>query len=163
VGTAVTAIHHPRGEYKRISFGHTTNTGSGGAGEPVQPYSRFLEVLWDEGTTEKGSSGSPLLLVGTQVIVGQLWGGNASCTSVEEPDYFGRFDQTFPVIEQWLAPVFSATDIDRSGTVDSVDIQLVINAVLGIPISYSADVDSSGAVDAVDVQWVILAVLKQTG
>jgi len=163
VGTEVAAIHHPRGEYKRISFGHTTDTGSDGTGEPVQPYSRFLEVLWDEGTTEKGSSGSPLLLVGTQVIVGQLWGGNASCTSVEEPDYFGRFDQTFPVIEQWLAPVFSFTDIDRSGTVDSVDIQLVINAALGIPISYNADVDSSGVVDAVDVQLVILAVLKQTG
>jgi len=40
---------------------------------------------------------------------------------------------------------------------------LGINAALGIPISYNADVDSSGVVDAVDVQLVILAVLKQTG
>jgi len=164
VGTDVAAIHHPQGEYKRISFGHTTDTGSPQNGDlPIRPYSFFLEVHWDQGSTEVGSSGAPLFLADTQVLVGQLWGGYASCDAMQEPDYFGRFDKTFPVVEPWLMPPANPMDVDHSGTVDSADIQLVVNAALGMPISYNADVDRSGAVDAVDVQLIILAVLKSTG
>ncbi len=161
VGSSVTVIHHPLGEYKRISFGTTTNTGSPLNGyKPVKPYSDFTEVHWNQGTTEPASSGSPLLLTDTQVIVGQLWGGYAACSKPEEPDYFGRFDKTFAVLEPWLAPVIDPMDVNRSGSVDSADVQLVVNAALGIPIQYNADVDGSGAVDAVDVQLVIIALLK---
>jgi len=103
------------------------------------------------------------MLADTQVIVGQLWGGYAACGKPEEPDYFGRFDKTFPVLEPWLAPVISPMDVNRSGSVDSADVQLVVNAALGIPIPYDADVDGSSAVDAVDVQLVIIAVLKGMG
>jgi len=35
-------------------------------------------------------------------IIGQLYGGYASCTAVDEPDYFGRMDVTYPLIEPWL-------------------------------------------------------------
>jgi hypothetical protein len=38
-----------------------------------------------------------------------------------------------------------------------------VNAALGIPIQYDADVDGSGTVDAVDVQLLIIAVLKGIG
>ncbi len=95
VGTLVTDIHHPSGSYKRISFGTKTNI--------YNRYPNFFhEVHWSQGTTEPGSSGSPLILSATQQIIGQLWGGGASCSAPDEPDYFGRFDVTYSIIQQYL-------------------------------------------------------------
>ena len=160
IGTLVAAIHHPEGEYKRISFGTLTNTGSPTNNfQPLWPYDLFHEVRWDDGSTERASSGSPLLLLDRKLIIGQLWGGYAACDFTEEPDYFGRFDKSYAVLEAWLAPNGSPYDIDGSGSVNSADVQLVVNAALGMPGRYNADVDRSGTVDAVDVQLVILAVL----
>jgi len=53
-----------------------------------------------------------------------------------------------------------AGDVDMSGTVDSSDIQLVINAALGITVSYETDFDYSGRTDAIDIQLVINAALS---
>ncbi len=52
-------------------------------------------------------------------------------------------------------------DVDDDGIVNAVDVQLVINAALGIAVdpSYVVDVDGDGAVNAVDVQLVINAAL----
>jgi hypothetical protein len=51
-------------------------------------------------------------------------------------------------------------DIDGSGGVDAVDVQLAINGALGIDISpFRADVNSDGSTNAIDVQLVINAVL----
>ncbi len=95
VGTLVTDIHHPSGSYKRISFGAKTSINN--------RYPNFFhEVQWSEGTTEPGSSGSPLMLTATRQIIGQLWGGGASCSTPDEPDYFGRFDVTYNIAKQYL-------------------------------------------------------------
>ncbi len=51
------------------------------------------------------------------------------------------------------------TDLDGSGRVDAADIQMVINAALGLLPSDGHDVDGSGAVNATDVQLVINAAL----
>jgi len=119
VGADMVCIHHPSGDYKRISFGHIAST------------DEYLhEVLWDEGTTEPGSSGSPLLLPDSQLFVGQLYGGYASCSTPNEPDYYGRFDLSYPLVDQWLgaeAPAFvvptrNVTVPFRSGTA-TFDIQ----------------------------------------
>lgn len=54
----------------------------------------------------------------------------------------------------------TATDVDGDGSVDSIDIQLVINAVLGLPVNVpTADVSQDGPTDAVDIQTVINWVL----
>lgn len=60
-----------------------------------------------------------------------------------------------------LQPGFPRGDVNRDGNVDAVDIQLVINVVLGIPINprYVPDVTESGDVDARDIQKVINVVL----
>ncbi len=100
---SVVCIHHPQGMEKKISFGSTSDAGSPRlSGQPLTPYEYFYEVLWTEGTTEGGSSGSPLILMDAGQIIGQLYGGYASCTAVDEPDYFGRMDVTYPLIEPWL-------------------------------------------------------------
>ncbi len=58
------------------------------------------------------------------------------------------------------AAVPVAGDIDLSGDVDAVDVQLTINAALGISISpRNGDIEGSGGTDAVDVQLVINAAL----
>lgn len=150
MGSGVTGIHHPRSDYKRISFGSIMDR------TDLQH-----EVIWYQGTTEGGSSGSPLLSDANQLIIGQLWGGLAACFRPEESDFYGRFDLTFPIIQQWLAPGHVPWDIDFSGQVNSNDIQLVINAALGGATPFSADVDESGAVDAVDVQLVLIALMNE--
>jgi hypothetical protein len=86
----VIVVHHPDGDFKRISFGNQAGS------DPD-----FWDVLWHDGTTEPGSSGSPLFNANHE-IMGQLYGGLASCTNMLEVDSFGRFDATFPVVQDWL-------------------------------------------------------------
>ncbi|MBI4557010.1 MAG: PD40 domain-containing protein [Candidatus Hydrogenedentes bacterium] len=50
-------------------------------------------------------------------------------------------------------------DVDASGNVDAVDVQLVINAALGLATEGQTDVNRDGTVNAVDVQRVINAAL----
>lgn len=158
INRSVTCIHHPRGEYKRISFGDTIYG---------PEYTSVHRVGWNEGTTEPGSSGSPLMLAGTQQVIGQLWRGTASCSMPRESggwDEFGRFDLTYTLIESWLGPIQQPgpEDIDKDGFVDATDVQLVLNAALGYPITGDANVDDDpqGLVNAVDVQLVINAALR---
>lgn len=55
-------------------------------------------------------------------------------------------------------PVFNS-DVNGTGRTDAVDIQLVINAVLGLDVPYATDIDASSSMTAVDVQLVINAAL----
>lgn len=87
----LTVIHHPDGSHKRISFGHA----AGGS-------ENYLDVLYDSGSTEPGSSGSALLN-SEQKIIGQLWGGDAACNLMASTDQYGRFAVAYPIIERWLA------------------------------------------------------------
>jgi hypothetical protein len=52
-------------------------------------------------------------------------------------------------------------DINRDGVVDAIDVQLAINAALGLPIdpAFNADVSGDGMVNSVDIQLVINAAL----
>lgn len=159
LGTSIACIHHPSGDYKRISFGDLISGAE---------YPSVHRVGWNEGTTEGGSSGSPLLLMDTQQLIGQLWRGTASCSKPRNEggwDEFGRFDVTFLLAAPWLGPIEPAgpADINQDGFLDAIDIQLVINAALGIKIDsrFDANVDGDpeGLVNAIDIQLVINAVL----
>jgi len=84
-----TAIHHPAVAEKRISFElqSTTITSYFGASAPGD--STHLRIAdWDFGTTEGGSSGSPLFDQNKRII-GQLHGGDAACGN-NSPDWYGR-------------------------------------------------------------------------
>jgi len=54
---------------------------------------------------------------------------------------------------------FEPGDINRTSRVDAVDVQLVINAALGICVPWRCDLDGDGLVNAVDVRLVLNAVL----
>lgn len=98
-------IHHPSGDLKKISF---DNDAAGQATFGGASCWRIFD--WEDGTTEPGSSGSPLFDQ-NQRIIGQLFGGEASCAN-NINDYYGRFDVTFPNVCQWLAPGCNTQIID---------------------------------------------------
>ena len=106
--TSVVGIHHPSGDLKKWSAGNVTTTSGG-----------YHRVVWTQGTTEGGSSGSGLFDAAER-LRGVLSGGGASCSSPSSPDWYGRFDQIFPSVKQWLvdgATVLS-TDWSMAGSVE---------------------------------------------
>ncbi|HOV34051.1 MAG TPA: trypsin-like peptidase domain-containing protein [Candidatus Hydrogenedens sp.] len=155
VGTNVVAIHHPRDTYKRISFASTTNTGSPkNRGENLRPLDRYHEVVYDLSSTESGSSGCPLFREDTQQIIGQLWGGSAGCSDMKEPDYYGRLDISYPLIEPYIFVFPEVFDVDGSGIIDNEDLNFVINALLGANTRTKSDLNNDGWVDACDIQVI---------
>ena len=92
---AQTCIHHPNGDVKKISFDQQ------GAGQATWSGAQCWHIFnWDDGTTEQGSSGSGLWNEDHRLI-GQLFGGIASCSNNVD-DYFGRFDISYPLLDDWL-------------------------------------------------------------
>ncbi len=85
------AVHHPSNCEKRISFENDPlYPGEWGDGDTNIPNGNHLIVPdWDIGTTEGGSSGSPLFNANKQVV-GQLHGGAAACGN-DEYDSYGWF------------------------------------------------------------------------
>lgn len=88
IPTATVCIHHPSGDIKKISFDDASPAISQGMGSTEANSTWTIE--WDRNTTtEGGSSGSPLFDQNHRII-GQLWGGGASCQNLSAPDYYGR-------------------------------------------------------------------------
>jgi hypothetical protein len=88
IPTSSVSIHHPSGDIKKISFDDAAPGISQGMGSTEANSTWTVE--WDRNTTtEGGSSGSPLFDQNHRII-GQLWGGGASCSNLSSPDYYGR-------------------------------------------------------------------------
>lgn len=89
IGSPGVAIHHPNVDEKSISFENDPTVLSSYGGQTSPGDSTHVMVPdWDKGTTEPGSSGSPLFDKNHRVI-GQLHGGGAACGN-DLPDYYGR-------------------------------------------------------------------------
>lgn len=90
IGTSAVAIHHPNTDEKSISFENDQTELSSYGGTTSPGDGTHVKIPdWDLGTTEPGSSGSPLFDSNHRVI-GQLHGGGAACGN-DLPDYYGRF------------------------------------------------------------------------
>lgn len=76
--------------------------------------------------------------------------------ATEDPEFLAAVDN-------FLAKVFAVVpgDINGDGQANAIDVQIVINAALGLAIPQGArpDMNADGTVDAIDVQLVINAVL----
>lgn len=109
LGAQVVGLHHPEGAVQKISVGtldHFAQCADGNCKTAAIDESNMLQVHWQRGTTEPGSSGSALFatLDGKPYVVGTLYGGSASCESPGGSDYYGRFDRAFAAgMRDWLA------------------------------------------------------------
>jgi hypothetical protein len=106
--TPVVAIHHPRGDIKKVSLGNHSGT-SANVNIGGQVVASTLRASWTEGTTEVGSSGSGLFTNSNGYqLRGGLAGGSASCanTGLSEGsgnvDFYSRLDQIYPAIQQYI-------------------------------------------------------------
>jgi hypothetical protein len=159
----VVSIHHPRGEYKRISFGTLIDIDN--------VYSNnYHQVLWQNGTTESGSSGSCLMRADTQRVIGQLWGGLASCTQSTEPDFYGRFDVTYAIIANYLNPTpgsigFTGTqfDFEESDGVVQVGVTLSSAVASGESVTASYTVLAGTAGEDTDYTVALGTLLFEPG
>ncbi|MEY3968365.1 MAG: hypothetical protein RL137_1270 [Bacteroidota bacterium] len=147
IPTTTVCIHHPSGDIKKISFDDAAPSISQAMGSSEANSTWTVE--WDRNTTtEGGSSGSPLFDQNHRII-GQLWGGGASCQNLSAPDYYGRVANSWmPAgsnstnqLKYWLDPTNSgASFIDgfdpNNSTVVALDValsgaQLTAQAVCG--------------------------------
>jgi len=102
-GTDAVAIHHPSGDFKRISFGfkdlvNECNAIPGFGGR------KLVRTDWLDGVTEPGSSGSGIFRADTGQLYGQLLGGPSAC-NVSPDDFFdcyGSFATTFTKVKNSL-------------------------------------------------------------
>ncbi|OYT14214.1 MAG: hypothetical protein B6I19_01010 [Bacteroidetes bacterium 4572_114] len=105
-------IHQPQGDIRKISTytSTLTSTNWGSIG------GTHWKVVWSEtenghGVTEPGSSGCPIFNIDGR-MVGQLTGGDASCSNLTGPDYYGKFSYSWDKIgnadstrlKPWLDP-----------------------------------------------------------
>lgn len=72
---------------------------------------------------------------------------------------FKTYKGQFKNIEIGECNVDIPEDVDSDGSINAIDVQMVINGALNIGNNPCADIDRSGKVDAIDVQMVINGVL----
>ncbi len=122
-GTAVAGVHHPGGDLQKIILGSLLSydncvvsdpSGSFSCTDTAQAGADFMNVQNTTGTTEGGSSGSALFasIGSSRYVVGQLYGGNSSCTNLAGDNFYGRFDVAYnAALHQWLdgGPTVSLT------------------------------------------------------
>ncbi len=129
------AVHHPRGEEKRISFSFQDPFRAPYLGTtPVDNGNHITIPFWDIGTTEGGSSGSPVFDRFKRVR-GQLHGGGAACERPNDLDSYGYFHTSWEGggtpdsrLKDWLDPCgtgimfvdgFEASEIPTTLTAES--------------------------------------------
>jgi lysyl endopeptidase len=117
--TSAVGIHHPSVDEKSISFENNPCTTTSYLGTTSPGNGSHIRVIdWDLGTTEGGSSGSPLFDQNHHVV-GQLHGGYAACGN-DDSDWYGRFSVSWAGggtsssrLSNWLDPIGTgATSLD---------------------------------------------------
>lgn len=110
-----TCLHHPSGDYMKISIDHDPPVSSSYL-DKLPNNNTHWKVIWNNninennGVTEGGSSGSPLYS-STHKVIGQLHGGYSSCNNATAPDWYGKFSVSWlgggtneTSLHHWLDP-----------------------------------------------------------
>jgi subtilisin-like proprotein convertase family protein len=131
----VIGIHHPSTDEKRITFTFQQTYYTNGFNGPADVAGTHLHIPdWDLGTTEPGSSGSPVFDKNRR-IRGQLHGGQAACGN-DAYDTYGSFARSWEGggtpssrLRDWLDP-------DDTGVtfIDGVDVNAPQTTVFANPV-----------------------------
>lgn len=127
-------IHHPNGDIMKIcrdNSGAVKETAQGTEVWLITGVSAGNGDGWEIGTTESGSSGSPLFNEEGKVI-GQLYAGNSFCDGIEnnnDYDVYGRFGVSWNAgetaavrLQDWLDPLDTGTtSIETMGNILNVE------------------------------------------
>lgn len=114
VGSPLAGVHHPQGDLQKISFaqvGDYADCSGVVAGRfectaATPATGEYLYIRYSEGLLEPGSSGSGLFATrnGKHYLVGQLFGGDGSCSPLGSSGFAGRFDLAYnTALSGWLA------------------------------------------------------------
>ena len=138
-------IHHPSGDIKKITFDYDTGISDGWSGNDG---SHWRVADWEDGTTEPGSSGSPLYDANHR-IVGQLHGGEAYC-AYNVNDYYGK------VSTSWGYGLKDYLDPDNTGlmVLDGIDMAAqaeLANYPTSFDVSLSQDQSSTTTLEISNV------------
>ncbi len=120
--TVATLLHHPTGDLKKYTSGSIvgyTNVRNvipdsvPWVSFPGDQTSSYITTLWNQGSSEGGSSGAPLFTFdtgssicpgGCYLFRGGLAQGSASCSAPNSPDRFSRFDLAYPYVASIINP-----------------------------------------------------------
>jgi len=140
--TSATGIHHPKGDVKKISVETSSLTSVFFPQISYGSYDHWKVADWDFGTTEDGSSGSPLYNQNHR-IVGQLHGGKSQClgsTDNGQSDYYGKLFTSWTGggtdatrLQNWLAPGYGIVE-------DLPGLRLIKDADINTNTSASGDI-----------------------
>lgn len=83
-----------------MKISRSTNGILRSADGPYDP-NQHWRVVWIQGITAAGSSGSPLF-DSNHRILGQLHYGNSYCSTPNAPDYYGSFDRSWTGVARIL-------------------------------------------------------------
>ncbi|MBK1693862.1 hypothetical protein CKO09_03785 [Chromatium weissei] len=154
INSDVTGIHHPDGDFTKISFGKIDSYQDcrSSSGDYFTCYSassstgNYLDIDWSRGTTEAGSSGSALLNNNSQVL-GTLWGGNDSCYNTGGTSTYGRFEVAYNSgLNKWL------------NADDASNITTPVTPIITIPLAPTSVSASDGTkTDRVQITWNLSA------
>lgn len=158
---AVTGIHHPNGDEKRISFENDPLSITAYSGFPGSGTTHLRVADWDLGTTERGSSGSGIW-TNNGHVVGVLSGGEAACGN-NGADWYGRIAHAWEGLGQsnrrlrdWLDNANTgALTLDGRGscsiTLNLTSPAFTTSPVAGAPVTFT--VAATGQSGAVTYQW----------
>jgi V8-like Glu-specific endopeptidase len=179
--TSAVCIHHPQGDVKKISIETGALTSEYQSPIPTNlmwltkqsvPQAFWRVVNWETGTTEGGSSGSPLFNQ-NKLIVGNLTGGQADCVNSVN-DYFSKlyvgwehYPATNQQLKHWLDPlnagVTSLPGFDPFGKPDTAVIDTTKYAERFIIFPNPATDIATFETDTMDISGGKLCVFSLTG
>jgi lysyl endopeptidase len=162
--SSATAIHHPSGHAKRISFENDPSSITGYSTSASGARSHIRIADWDLGTTEGGSSGSGLWN-SNKLLVGQLHGGGAACGN-DQPDWYGRISVAWDGggtessrLKDWLDPNNTGIQsLQGLGECEAITVNLIqasSSETIGVVQNFSVDV--SGGVAPYSYAWDVNA------
>ena len=156
-----TGIHHPNADVMKISRSTTVLTRSSDGHYNDNAHWR---VIWSQGITANGSSGSPLFDQNHRII-GQLHDGLSFCSTPNAPDWYGSFDVSWDGggtnatrLSNWLDPgnsgAVATNTTNVSGLLAFLDVN-TLNIIGPTLICNSSDYYISNLPAGASVAWSI--------
>ncbi len=173
--TSVVCIHHPQGDVKKISIDNGPVTAEYQNPIPLDlhwlydeslPQAFWRVIKWETGTTEGGSSGSPLFNQ-NQLIVGNLTGGQADCSNSVN-DYYSKFHMGWDYYSNYSKQLKHWLDPESTGITNLVGFNPYGQNIIQYASRFSVFPNPASSqvtfeTDSLDISGGVLSVYSLTG